>query len=63
VLVGVNVRLPFWCSQPKIPNTQYDGTFAKAILLELDTQFTDQEDSCEAMHEQKEQNLVVLHLV
>ena len=34
----------------------------EVILLVLDASYTDQENGCQAMHEQETQNVVVLHL-
>ena len=43
-------------------NMKWDSDFAKAILLVLDAQSTDQENLFQATHEQEAQNAVVLHL-
>jgi hypothetical protein len=47
-------RLYIWPSLTKRNHTE-------AILLVLIAQSTDEENGCEAMHEQEAQNVVVLH--
>jgi hypothetical protein len=48
-------RLPRWSKRTKIHHRE-------VILLVLDAPYTDQENGCQAIHEQQTQNVVVLHL-
>jgi hypothetical protein len=56
LLFSVSIgRLPRWTKRTKIHHRE-------VILLVLDAPYTDQENGCQAMHEQETQNVVMLHL-
>jgi len=56
-------RLPLCSNAPgKKNHIRYDRAFVAAVLFFLHAQSTNEENICQAMHEQEAQNVVVLHV-